>query len=155
MNFDEAFTRLLGHEGGYVNDKRDPGGETNWGISKRSYPTLNIASLTEWDAKQIYRRDFWDKCKADKLPPDVRFDVFDGAVNSGIGQSAKWLQRAVNVPDDGEIGPITLAACANVPGYVLSKRYNGHRLEFMTNLKTWAAFGGGWARRIAANLKEA
>ena len=150
--FDQAFTRLLGHEGGYVNDKRDPGGETRFGISKRSYPALNIATLTEWDARQIYRRDYWDKCQADRLPADVRFDVFDGAVNSGIGQSVKWLQRAAGVSDDGQVGPITLAACSNLPGSVLSKKYNGHRLKFMIKLKTWPVFSGGWAVRIADNL---
>ena len=154
MDFDTAFTRLLGHEGGYVNHKADPGGETQWGISKRSYPTLNIATLTEWDAKQIYRRDFWDRVKADELPDAVRFDVFDGAVNSGIAQSAMWLQRAVGVDDDGVIGPKTLAACRLLAGSMVKARYCGHRLAFMAGLSTWPAFGRGWARRIADNLKE-
>ena len=155
MDFDTAFTRLLGHEGGYVNHKADPGGETQWGISKRSYPTLNIATLTEWDAKQIYRRDFWDRIKADELPEAVRFDVFDGAVNSGIAQSSMWLQRAVGVDDDGVIGPQTLAACRVLAGSMVKARYCGHRLAFMAGLSTWPAFGRGWARRIADNLKGA
>lgn len=154
MDFDTAFTRLLGHEGGYVNHKADPGGETNWGISKRSYPTLNIATLTEWDARQIYKRDFWDKLKADELPEAVRYAVFDGAVNSGIGQSSMWLQRAVGVADDGVIGPKTLAACRSLAGSMVKARYCGHRLAFMAGLSTWPAFSRGWAKRIAANLIE-
>lgn len=155
MRFEEAFERLLGHEGGYSMDSRDPGGETNWGISKRSYPALHIAILTQYDAMAIYKRDFWDKCQCDSLPPEVRFDLFDGAVNSGIGQAVKWLQRAARVADDGVIGPQTIAAFRAIPGAVVQARYNGHRLEFMTGLKTWPAFGTGWARRIANNLKAA
>lgn len=155
MNFDQAFEKLLGHEGGYSNLAADPGGETNWGISKRSYPHLNIATLTEYDAKQIYRRDFWDKCHAEQLHGAVRFDVFDGAVNSGVSQSAQWLQRAAGVIDDGVIGPVTIGACSRFAGSVISARYNGQRLAFMTRLKTWPVFGAGWARRIADNLKAA
>lgn len=152
MNFDQCFTRLIGHEGGYVNHPNDPGGETKYGISKRSYPNLSIADLTEYDAMVIYQRDFWNACKCDQLPPDVRFDVFDAAVNSGVSQSIKWLQRALCVSDDGVIGKVTLSACNNIPGYVLKAKFNGHRLEFMTNLKTWPDFGRGWAKRIAQNL---
>ena len=100
MNFDQAFDRLLGHEGGYVNDSRDPGGETNWGISKRSYPNVDIKALTQADAKAIYRRDFWAPVRADELPDVVRFDVFDAAVNHGVSQSAKWLQRAAGAQPD-------------------------------------------------------
>ncbi len=60
ITFDDAFTRLLGNEGGYVNDPRDPGGETNWGISKRSYPTVDIKNLTRTQAEDIYMHDFWE-----------------------------------------------------------------------------------------------
>ena len=59
MTFEEAFSRLMGHEGGYSNDPLDPGGETNWGISKRSYPNVDITNLTRAEAKVIYREDFW------------------------------------------------------------------------------------------------
>ena len=55
LNFEDAFDRLISHEGGYVNDPLDPGGETKFGISKRSYPTLDIAALTREDARAIYR----------------------------------------------------------------------------------------------------
>ena len=152
MNFDSAFDKLLGHEGGYSNLSSDPGGETNWGISKRSYPTLNIASLTKFDAKSIYKRDFWDKCQADLLPNEVRFDVFDAAVNSGVKQSIQWLQQSVGAEADGVLGPQTLKSISELNAPAISARFNGHRLMFMTNLKTWSIFGGGWARRIASNL---
>lgn len=73
MNFDEAFERTLGHEDGYVDDPRDPGGETKWGISKRSYPHLDIKNLTQDQAKGIYRTDFWNRINADRLPDGVAF----------------------------------------------------------------------------------
>lgn len=155
MNFDQAFEKLIGHEGGYSNDPNDPGGETKFGISKRSYPHLDIAALTLHDAKLIYRRDFWDKCRCEDMLPDLRFAVFDGAVNSGVTQSVKWLQLALGVDADGVVGPITLGAAKNQPGYITAARYNGVRLEFMTRLKTWPLYGAGWARRIAKNLMEA
>lgn len=154
MTFDQAFDKLIGHEGGYVFDSRDPGGETKFGISKRQYPNLDIRNLTLADAKAIYRRDYWDRAQCDKLHPDLAFDLFDGAVNSGIGQSIRWLQRAVGVADDGVIGPLTLAQIQRLDDTsALRARFNGHRLEFMTRLSTFDVFGKGWSRRIAENLK--
>lgn len=152
MTFDDAFTRLLGHEGGYTIGIGDPGGETNWGISKRSYQHLDIKALTVDDAKAIYRRDFWDAARCDDLPADLRFAVFDAAVNSGVGTAVKWLQAAVGTAQDGMIGPITLKAVAGCSN-VLAK-YSGRRLHFMASLPHWSLFGRGWAVRIAQNLME-
>jgi len=155
MNFDQAFEALIGHEGNYINHVSDPGGETKYGISKRSYPSLDIRGLTLAEAKAIYRRDFWDRAQLDKLHPDLAFDIFDGAVNSGIGQSIRWLQRAIGVADDGVVGPLTLAQINREQDTsAIRARFNGHRLEFMTKLSTWDVFGKGWARRIATNLKQ-
>jgi lysozyme family protein len=151
--FDQAFDKTVGHEGGYANDPRDPGGETKYGISKRAYPALDIKSLTLADAKAIYKRDYWDRAQCDKLPLGLAFDVFDAAVNSGPGQAIRWLQRAVGVADDGVVGPLTLAAVKRLESEALQARYSGQRLDFMTRLSTWDTFGRGWARRIAANLQ--
>ena len=155
MNFDQAFEKLIGHEGGYSNNPADPGGETMWGITARvaradGY-TGPMRDLPRERAKSIYRRKYWDAVRADLLPEVVRFDVFDGAVNSGPEQSAKWLQRAAGADDDGIVGPKTIAA-AVMAGPALAARYNGHRLRFMTDRPTWPNFGKGWARRIATNL---
>lgn len=155
MNFDEAFKRLIGHEGGYVNDSRDPGGETKYGISKRAYPGEDIAGLTLERAKAIYLRDYWGPAGCDAVPDSVRFDLFDMAVNSGVKTAARMLQKVVGETEDGVIGPRTLQAVQSMPAPRLVARFNGHRLEFMANLTAWPAFGRGWARRIAANLKEA
>jgi lysozyme family protein len=154
-NFDDAFEALIGHEGGYVNDSRDPGGETKFGVSKRSYPAVDIKALTLDGAKAIYKRDFWDKVRGDELPMPVAFNLFDGAVNSGPSQAIKWMQRAAEVADDGKLGPMTLAALLAAEPLLLAIRYNGHRLQFMTDRGTWDDFGKGWARRIARNLMAA
>lgn len=154
MNFEQSFEKLIGHEGGYVNNPKDPGGETRYGVSKRSYPDEDIANLTLDRAKAIYKRDYWDRAQCDKLPPALAFQVFDTAVNSGIGQATRFLQRAVGVADDGQVGPLTITAIQRRDAAELVARFNAERLEFMTRLSTWDTFGRGWARRIAANLKE-
>ena len=152
--FDGAFERLIGHEGNYVNHPKDPGGETKFGITKRSYPGVNIKALTLAKAKEIYRADFWDALQIERLPEPLRFHVFDAAVNSGRGSAARWLQAAADVAQDGRIGPVTLAAIAKANPIALVARFSGVRLKFMTDLSTWPTFGKGWARRIAANLME-
>ena len=152
MNFDIAFDRLIGHEGGYVNDSRDPGGETKYGISKRAYPDVDIKALTLEQARTIYRRDWWDRLQIDSLPEAIRFPMFDAAVNSGPGNAARWLQRAAGVADDGRIGPVTIAAVKAANPEALAARMHGHRLRFMTQLTTWPTFGRGWAVRVAENL---
>jgi lysozyme family protein len=150
--FDECFTRLLGNEGGYVNNPKDPGGETNWGISKRSYPTLDIKNLTQDAAKVIYKRDFWDKCRCDDLPVGLDFALFDCAVNSGIKQAVILLQRAVGVVEDGVFGKMTEQAVTKFYPDTITARYLGCRLRFMTELRPWDTFAKGWARRIAEQL---
>ena len=82
--FRDYIERVLSHEGGYVNDPRDPGGETRWGISKRSYPHVDIKRLTRDDAIAIYERDFWRRVQGDKLPRQFAFQALDAAVNHGI-----------------------------------------------------------------------
>lgn len=152
MNFDQAFDRLVGHEGGYVNNPQDPGGETNWGISKRSYPLVDIKNLTREQAKAIYRSDFWNRIHADQIYDGVAFQAFDFAVNSGIETAVRKLQAAARVADDGHWGPVTRAAVAAMSESDLILRLNAQRLRFMTRLSGWRDFGKGWALRIAGNL---
>ena len=153
--FDAAFEALIGHEGGYVNDPRDPGGETKFGISKRAYPNVDIKSLTLDAAKAIYRKDYWGPAQAEALPACVAFDVFDMAVNSGVKTAIRTLQRALDVSHDGVLGPISLAAAQQADPYRLKAAFNGERLELMTDLSNWPSHGKGWVRRIAANLRRA
>lgn len=147
--------RVLSHEGGYVNHPNDPGGETNWGISKRSYPAVNIKKLTREDAIEIYRRDFWKRVKGDILPKEFSFQALDAAVNHGIENTVRWMQRAAQVADDGVFGPVTLQAIDKMDEADLVLLFNAERLEFYTKLKTFKTFGVGWIRRIAGNLRHA
>ena len=153
--FLDLIDRVLSHEGGYVNDPRDPGGETKWGISKRSYPQLDIKGLTRDDAKAIYERDFWQRVQGDKLPRQFAFQALDAAVNHGIGNAVRWMQRAAGVADDGIIGPATLAAVARTEPADLVLAFNAERLEFYAKLQTFDTFGRGWTRRVAGNLRYA
>lgn len=151
--FDQCFDKLISHEGGYVNDPRDPGGETKFGISKRTYPQVDIKNLTLGAAKEIYKRDCWERAQCDRLPPSVAYVLFDAAVHHGIGQAIRFLQRAVNVADDGVIGPMTIAAVSRLDAESVCARYIGQRLEFMTKLTIWDVYGKGWSRRLADQLK--
>lgn len=155
MTFDLAFDRLIGNEGGYTNDPTDPGGETQFGISKRSYPDVDIRALTRDGAKLIYRRDFWARLDADHFADGVAFQVFDFAVNSGIETAVRYLQRAIGVADDGHWGPVSQAAAAAMSETDTIMRLNAERLDFMTRLKNWPNAGRGWARRIAQDLRYA
>lgn len=152
MDFDTAIERVLSNEGGYVNNPADPGGETQWGISKRAYPDLDIKALTRDDAKAIYRRDFWTKVDGDELPGPVAFQALDFAVNSGCETAVRYLQRAAGVADDGHVGPATVEALRATPAAVLLVTYLALRLKFMTKLKNWPNAGAGWANRIGDDL---
>ena len=134
MNFDTTFDRLIGNEGGYVNDPADPGGETKFGVSKRSYPDLDIANLTREQAKAIYLRDFWQAGQMDQYDGAIAFQVFDFAVNSGIQTALRKLQSAVGVADDGHIGPASLAAIKATPVPVALALFIAERLDFWRKL---------------------
>lgn len=150
--FDDFIGRVLSHEGGYVCDPRDPGGETRFGIAKRSYPHVDVKGLTRDQAIAIYRRDFWDRVQGDKLPRAFAFQALDAAVNHGIGNAVRWMQRAAGVADDGVIGPMTLAAVGRTDPADLVLHFNAERLRFYAKLSTFDAFGRGWINRVAGNL---
>ncbi|WP_238512707.1 glycoside hydrolase family 108 protein [Pandoraea apista] len=153
--FDIAFDRLMGNEGGYVNNPADPGGETNWGIAKRSYPDIDIKSLTRAQAKEIYRRDFWLRGQMDKFDGAIAFQAFDIAVNSGIETAVRMLQRAADVADDGHIGPVTMAAIKAKTVTDMLMLLNAERLDFYRKLSTFPTFGKGWVGRVANDLRYA
>jgi len=152
MTFDDAFILLIGNEGGYVNDPKDPGGETKYGISKRAYPSIRIASLTIDEAKTIYKKDYWIPAGCESVPDELRFDLFDMAVNSGVKQAIKTLQKSCGANVDGILGPKTLMIINSFNPYKLKVKLNCERLLFFTELSNWNSFGKGWAKRIANNL---
>jgi lysozyme family protein len=157
MNFDTAFDLLLKHEGGYSDHAADPGGKTRFGITEAVAREVgyrgDMRELPLDLAKRIYKDKYWDTVKAEQLPAAVRYPVFDAAVNSGPGQSVKWLQRALGVKDDGVIGPQTMAAANAANPDALKMRMLGQRLRFMAGLANWPAFSRGWAIRIASLME--
>ena len=149
-NFEACMTEVRLHEGGYVNHPNDPNGETNFGISKRSYPGLNIRRLT-WDqAKAIYGRDFWAPLSGDDLPAGIDLVALDPGINSGVKRGAEWLQRALGVKADGVIGPKTIAAAQRARAMVVIRDACANRMGFLRGLKAWGSFGKGWSRRVAS-----
>jgi lysozyme family protein len=160
MDFATAFDRLVNpqHEGGYVNNPADPGGETRYGISKRSYPGEDIANMTLERAKQLYARDFWGPAGCDALPDLLKFEMFDLAVNTSTpGKPAtaiKILQQAVGSVADGILGPKTLMAAQTMDPAKALRRLQGQRLRYYAGLVNWPAFGRGWVNRVAANMLE-
>jgi lysozyme family protein len=157
MNFLTAFEKLLKHEGGFSNHSADPGGKTRYGVTEAVAREAgyrgDMRELPLDLAQRIYKDKYWDAMQAEALPADVRYIVFDGAVNSGITQSAKWLQRACGVKDDGVVGPATIRAANLLASDGLKRRILGQRLRFMATLSNWPAFGRGWANRIADLLE--
>jgi lysozyme family protein len=157
MKFDQAFETLLKHEGGFSDHAADPGGKTRYGVTEAVAREVgykgDMRELPLDLAKRIYRDKYWDSVKAEELPPAIRYAVFDGAVNSGPGQSIKWLQRSLGMLDDGIIGPKTLAAVNAANPDSLRMRILGQRLKFMASLANWPAFSRGWANRIASLME--
>jgi lysozyme family protein len=153
MNFDTSIERILGHEGKYVHNPVDPGGETNWGISKRSYPHLNIEALTREQAIEIYRTDFWAKVNGADLYDGVAYQALDFAVHSGINTATRYLQRALGVADDGHFGPMSLAASKAMSESDQIMLLIAERLDFTRKLQGWKEFGLGWVGRMASNLR--
>lgn len=155
MDFNFAIERVLKVEGGYVNDPKDPGGETQWGISKRSYPNVDIKALTRDGAKAIYLSDFWLRVHADAMPDVISYQALDFAVNSGIETAVRKLQAAAGVADDGHWGPITQAAVKAQPQAVIALNFISLRLDYMRSLNNWQSAGRGWAGRIATDMRYA
>jgi hypothetical protein len=167
ITFDEAFRRLIGHEGGYSNDKRDPGnwtsgrvgvGElkgTKFGLAANTYPTLDIKNITLEQAKKIYKTDWWDKLGGHGLHSAVVFQLWDFAINAGVSRAVKELQQAVGVNADGVIGPKTIAATNSMDLNDVLLTLTAERLKFYTSLSTFKEYGKGWTNRVADNLKYA
>ena len=144
-----CLTFVLREEGGYVNDPRDPGGETKFGISKRAHPDLDIAALTEAHARALYTAGEWRALACGALPEGLDLVAVDAGVNSGITRSACWLQAALRVTSDGRIGPVTLAAAQAQPSLPVIAAACAVRMSFLGGLRTFATFGRGWSARVA------
>ena len=123
-DFNNVIKETLVNEGGYVNDPLDAGGETKFGISKRSYPNVDIKNLTVDDAKTIYKKDYWDKVKGDEIVSiKVAFELFDTAVNMGVRTASKLIQGCSGAYVDGIIGSQSIASINNIDEELLLLRF--------------------------------
>ena len=162
-NWEKSLEVILHHEGGYVNHPKDPGGETNMGVTKRVYEdfggTKDMKDLTHEDVEPIYKKNYWDRVKGDDLPDGLDLMIFDFAVNAGTGRAAKFIQKLVNTTVDGGIGPNTLG---KIKEYVITygieetiSSYALMRQNYYESLSTFDTFGRGWTRRVSEVTEKA
>lgn len=152
--------------GGYTNDPVDPGGETRWGISKRTHPTVDIKNLTYKGASAIYEAEYFYPILGTlaETHPNLAFKVFDMGVLMGPKTAVKWLQKALNsmssgqIRVDGDLGLITLSRIITleteenaVDNKILNQYivYLRKRILWLTSLKPWLRkYKVGWLKRI-------
>lgn len=160
-NFDDAFDLLIGNEGGDVNDPKDTGGETMWGVTKtvaraNGY-TGDMKDLSKDTAKAIYRKNYWD-AHLDFLPFSLAFNIFDMAVNSGVHAANIVMQRVVGVTDDGAWGVGTdksvRAFIAKHGADIAAYTFIIERAFYFTTCKTFPSFRDGWRNRLANNAAK-
>lgn len=155
-NYTLSLNAVLKHEGGFVNDPQDPGGATNKGVTQAVYdawrkreglPKRSVANINFLETSEIYKHQYWDVIKGDLLPAGIDYCLFDFGINSGTARAAKFLQLAVHVIADGQIGLITLAAIPTDHKAVIDTICN-MRQEFLERLNTFKRFGKGWTIRV-------
>lgn len=145
--FEHCFNLVIGEEGGYSNDKHDPGGETIFGITRRDHPDLWAKGRpTLEQAQDRYFSDYWQKAGCDRLPQPFDLLVFDAAVNQGIFPAVQAIQKALGVDADGRVGPATIAACtaANKEKAALALAYRALRYA---QTRGFERYGLGWLKR--------
>lgn len=152
--FDNAFERLIGHEGLYWDDP--VGGPTKYGVTEKVARAWgykgSMRDLPLSTAKQIAKAKYWDVNQCDQLPYPIAYQVFDTAYNGGY--AIRWLQECIGTQVDGIIGAKTIAAARQADVAEVVAKFNGKRLLYLTTLKNWAPNSRGWARRVAENLIE-
>ena len=155
-NWDKCFDLVIVNEGGFVDNKLDPGGATTWGCTQAVWEKYightvtvdDIKSLTKEDVKPLYKRNYWDAIHGDALPSGLDYCIFDCAINSGTNRAAKFIQEIVGVPADGAIGNNTISAIAQINPVTLINEFSDKRQEFLKSLKTFPVFGKGWTKRV-------
>ncbi|WP_210485635.1 glycoside hydrolase family 108 protein [Microvirga antarctica] len=161
--FTHSVSVVLAQEGGFVMHPADPGGATNFGITRatlaearrRAVSVEDVKALTREEAAAIYRRRYWDTIRASDMPAGLSLALFDFAVHAGPGRAVRVLQALVGEAGDGVVGPDTLSALRHMPAADLIRRLTRARLAFLARLSTWPVFGKGWRKRALAVEREA
>jgi lysozyme family protein len=156
-NWDKCFDLVIVNEGGFVDNKLDPGGATNWGCTQAVWEQYighkvtvdDMKALTKEEVKPLYKKRYWDAVYGDALPSGLDYCIFDCAINSGVGRAAKFIQELVGVPADGAIGNNTISAIAQIKPVTLINEFCDKRQGFLESLKTFPTFGKGWTKRVS------
>ena len=156
-NFAKSLEFVLRSEGGYVNNPKDPGGETMMGVTKNAWSTWlkrtimpgEMAKLTVADITPFYKALYWDKSYCNQLPTGLDYMVFDASVNMGVGQSIRLLQKSLGCVADGVIGPNTMKAINDADTKTLIDKFSAQKEMFYRSLALFNTFGKGWLRRTA------
>ena len=153
-DFRECLDLVLKSEGGWVNNPKDPGGETNLGVTKAvweewvGHPVTTMKNLTKDDVAPLYEQRYWRPCYGEVLPRGLDFIVFSMGVNAGPGRSVKLFQQSIGCVPDGVIGPATRSLiCASNTATLIAK-FSEVRREYYRSLKTFPVFGKGWLSRV-------
>ena len=157
INFDACLALTLSCEGGYSDHPDDPGGATNFGVTRATLSAFRghsvgksaVRALTKSEAAPIYRRMYWDAVCGDDLPGGLDAALFDHAVNSGPVAAIRLLQKILGVKVDGRLGPSTVAALRNADRRALIRDFCAARRSFLQRLRSFRIFGRGWLARVA------
>jgi len=156
-NWNKSFDLVIVNEGGYVDNKLDPGGATNWGCTQAVWEGYighkvsvdDMKALTKEDVKPLYKKRYWDAIHGDALPSGLDYCIFDCAINSGVNRSAKIIQEIVGVFADGAIGNNTVSAITQLNPVTAINEFCDKRQAFLESLKTFPVFGKGWSKRVS------
>ena len=156
-NWDKCFDLVIVNEGGYVDNKLDPGGATNWGCTQAVWEGYighkvsvdDMKALTKEDVKPLYKKRYWDAIHGDAIPSGLDYCLFDCAINSGVNRSAKIIQEIVGVFADGAIGNNTVSAITQLNPVTAINEFCDKRQAFLESLKTFPVFGKGWSKRVS------
>jgi len=156
-NWNKSFDLVIVNEGGYVDNKLDPGGATNWGCTQAVWEGYighkvsvdDMKALTKEDVKPLYKKRYWDAIHGDAIPSGLDYCLFDCAINSGVNRSAKIIQEIVGVFADGAIGNNTVSAITQLNPITAINEFCDKRQAFLESLKTFPVFGKGWSKRVS------
>ena len=156
-NWNKSFDLVIVNEGGYVDNKLDPGGATNWGCTQAVWEGYighkvsvdDMKALTKEDVKPLYKKRYWDAIHGDAIPSGLDYCLFDCAINSGVNRSAKIIQEIVGVFADGAIGNNTVSAINQLNPVTAINEFCDKRQAFLESLKTFPVFGKGWSKRVS------
>jgi len=156
-NWNKSFDLVIVNEGGYVDNKLDPGGATNWGCTQAVWEGYighkvsvdDMKALTKEDVKPLYKKRYWDAIHGDAIPSGLDYCLFDCAINSGVNRSSKIIQEIVGVFADGAIGNNTVSAITQLNPITAINEFCDKRQAFLESLKTFPVFGKGWSKRVS------